>query len=113
VSAAEAFTGAEPGVQTRNGNGAFTGAEPGVLNGHRPSLPPPPEWWSEADEAEWQLLLYEFVGAAWAHRTCTACQQQQGWCEPLAECWAGLLEWREGRTLRAKATWLRACEVAQ
>ena len=89
---------------------AFTGPEPGALNG-RPSLPPPPSWWSPADEAEWQLLLYEFVGAAWAHRQCVACHAQQGWCEPLCECWEGMLVWREGRSLQAKAAWLRAREV--
>jgi hypothetical protein len=65
-------------------------------------------WWMDADEAELDLLVHEFVKAALRHfEGCAVCRTGWPWCEPLCEARVAVFEWREGRILRSKAEWLR------
>ena len=65
-------------------------------------------WWTEADEAELDLLVTEFVRAVFAHRRgCSVCAAGGPWCDVLRDAFEGLLEWRAGRILRSKGAWLR------
>jgi hypothetical protein len=68
-------------------------------------------WWTPADQAELDLLVFEFVHAAFRHReACSVCLTGGPWCLPLRDAWDGLIGWRDGRVLRSKAGWLRARE---
>jgi hypothetical protein len=65
-------------------------------------------WWTPADQAELDLLAFEFVRAARVHRLeCLICLAGGPWCPRLAEAFAAVLEWRDGRELRSRAAWLR------
>lgn len=76
-----------------------------------PLLAEQPWWWTPADAAELDLLVYEFVKAAFHHReACAICRAGGPWCDPLRDAFEGVLGWREGRELRSKATWLRRRE---
>jgi hypothetical protein len=71
-------------------------------------------WWTAADEAELRLLVHELVRAAWIHRDrCESCRAENRWCEPLAEAFDAVWDWRAGRILRSQAAWLRAREDEQ
>jgi hypothetical protein len=73
-----------------------------------------PPWWTAADWAELDLLVHELVAAGFAHRAnCSICRTGGRWCVAMAEALEVLLEWRHGRELRSKATWLRARQQAQ
>ena len=70
-------------------------------------------YWTEADQAEHDLLVYELIKVAHAHRVgCTICKTGGPWCAPLGEALEAVVEWRQGRILRSKAAWLRARETA-
>jgi hypothetical protein len=74
----------------------------------------PPPWWTEADQAELDLLAHEFVRAALIHRQrCSICSAGGLWCRPLREAGDGLLDWRCGRELRSRAVWLRGQQIAR
>ena len=68
-------------------------------------------WWTEADDAELDLLVHEFVRVVDIHRErCSICSANGHcgpWCAPLREALEGVVEWRAGRILRSKAQWLR------
>lgn len=65
-------------------------------------------WWTEADQAEFDLLLLEFVKAALRHREgCAICRGGGPWCDPLYEAFEILVDWRDCRILQSKADWLR------
>lgn len=65
-------------------------------------------YWTHADQAELDVLLHEFVKAAYLHRDhCSTCRGGGPWCLPLREALEGVLEWRRGRALRSRADWLR------
>jgi hypothetical protein len=71
-----------------------------------------PPWWTEADQAELDVLVNELVRAGFAHRAgCSICSARAGWCEAMRDALEGLVEWRRGRELRSKAAWLRAREM--
>lgn len=68
-----------------------------------------PQWWTPADQAELDVLLWDFTAGAFAHREqCSHCREGGPWCTPLVDAFEAVLEWREGRTLRTRATALRA-----
>lgn len=70
-------------------------------------------WWTEADAAELDVLVHEFVRVAFLHRNrCTECQKGGPWCERLRDAFEAVTEWRDYRDLRSKAEWLRAREAA-
>jgi hypothetical protein len=66
-----------------------------------------PIWWSEADQAELDVLIDALVGAAWAHKRCARCRELNSWCEPMREAFEALIEWRRSRGLRSRAEFLR------
>ena len=89
-------TGARAQAQRRSPTSART-------HGYTPAV------WTAADAAECQLLLDEFVDAAWIHQErCSVCSNGGPWCEPLAECFASLLAWRTWREHLTIVTRLRA-----
>jgi hypothetical protein len=66
-------------------------------------------YWSEADQSELDVLVFELVKAVHAHREgCSICRTGGPWCVPLVDGLEAVLDWREGRVLRSKAAWLRA-----
>lgn len=68
-------------------------------------------WWSEADEAEFNVLIHAFVDAGLAHHK-NCCGTTGPWCPPLREAFDAVVDWRTSRVLRSKAAWLRAREEA-
>jgi hypothetical protein len=70
-------------------------------------------WWTEADDAELDLLTAELVRVVFIHREhCATCRGERGvlYCDGIGEAIAAVLDWRDGRVLRSKAAWLRARE---
>jgi hypothetical protein len=67
-------------------------------------------WWTDADQAELNAILWEFVECARTHkRDCAACRTAMtGWCVPLAEAWDAVEGWIARRQLLSRAEWLRA-----
>ena len=66
-------------------------------------------WWSEADQAEQEVLLDELVALWFEHRQ--RCSSTP--CPALLAAAAELLEWRRRRLLRSRATSLRALQADQ
>jgi hypothetical protein len=62
-----------------------------------------------ADEAELDVLLWEFVGGVFDHRyRCSVCRQGGPWCPALEKALAIVVNFQRGLLLRSKARWLRA-----
>lgn len=59
-------------------------------------------YWTEADQADLDLLVHELIRQAWPHRG------EPGWDDAVCEAVEAILEWREARALRSKAAALRA-----
>jgi hypothetical protein len=77
---------------------------------------PTPLWWTEADDAELELLCFELCRAADVHREhCPVCRplNEGGWCPPLVEAFNELLAWRDSRALASRAGWLRGRQGAR
>jgi hypothetical protein len=72
-----------------------------------------PAWWTAADQAELDVVIWELVGAGFAHRDCARCQELNTWCPPMAEAAEAVLTWRRGRNLLSRAEHLRAREGAR
>jgi hypothetical protein len=72
-------------------------------------------WWTGADQAELNVLINALVDAAFVHRErCPVCiKEGSAFCKPLSAAIEVVLEWRTGRHLRSKATWLRVREQAR
>jgi len=69
-------------------------------------------YWSLADDAELDVLLHAFVQVRDRHLpTCAVCRERGPWCQRLRDSFDAVLEWREGRELRSKATYLRLREL--
>ncbi len=69
-------------------------------------------YWTAADGAELDVLAFEFVRVHALHvPACEECRQSGPWCKRLRDSFDAVLEWREGRALRSKATWLRRQEL--
>jgi hypothetical protein len=72
-------------------------------------------WWTPADTAELDVLIYEFVRLAWEHRreTCAACRAGAACDTYRGETKSALdeiLDWIQARSLRSRAEWLRTRE---
>jgi hypothetical protein len=68
-----------------------------------------PAWWTAADQADLDLLIFEFVKvAALHHERCSTCKAGAGWCPALSGACEELVEWRDGRMLASRATYLRS-----
>jgi hypothetical protein len=69
----------------------------------------PPPWWTEADQAELDLFIAEFVNTAWTHRErCPRCSAGGPWCDPLRRALQDVVDWRWLRALQGRAAYLRA-----
>jgi hypothetical protein len=72
-----------------------------------------PSYWTEADQAELDVLIDAFVKCVMDHTDgCAICSAGVPWCSALEECFQGILDWRRSRALRSKAVWLRAKRMA-
>jgi len=66
-----------------------------------------PEWWTDADAGELDVLVWEFTGAVEAHwPTCAECQAGP-WCTTLRDALEVVLAWKRGREFLSRAAWLR------
>ena len=69
---------------------------------------PVPPWWTSADQAELDVLAFEFTRAVLLHRgRCDTCRTGGPWCPILRAAFDVVLEWRYGRRLQSEAVWLR------
>jgi hypothetical protein len=67
-------------------------------------------YWTEADKAEYGLLIFEFVEAVRAHQEhCAICSRGPS-CAAIRDCFEGILRWRRRRELLSLAAHLRACQ---
>ena len=72
-------------------------------------------YWTEADAAELDVLIWELVKAVMIHRErCATCAGERGilYCAPVCEAIEAVIEWRNGRVVKSKAAWLRARQAA-
>ena len=74
-------------------------------------------YWTDADQAELDVLIWEFITRAERHRGCPDCERNEeiyghAWCEQLSAGLEVVLDWRRSRSLRSRATWLRAQQDA-
>lgn len=76
------------------------------------SLPQQP-WWTDADDAELDVLVDAFLQGLWRHKpACAACDTGQ-LCASSVAALEVVLSWRRSRVLRSQAAWLRAQEAAR
>jgi hypothetical protein len=74
----------------------------------QPSPAGPPPWWTDADQAELDCLLWELVDGVEAHRPqCASCAAGFPPCPHVQRAIAVVLEWRHRRGLLSRARWLR------
>ena len=66
-------------------------------------------WWTAADGAELDVLLYELVRGVSEHRErCARCAAGHPPCPSVRGAIQAVLYWREARALLSRAEWLRA-----
>lgn len=71
-------------------------------------------WWTDADQADLDLLTWEFVNAVQQHRErCPECAAGGPWCQPLVDAFQAVLDWRQGRILFSRAAFHRAHQDIQ
>ena len=69
-------------------------------------------WWTAADSAELDVLVLEFIRVHASHAAgCDVCRERGLWCDRLRAAFEAVLDWKYGRELRSKATWLRLREL--
>jgi hypothetical protein len=65
-------------------------------------------WWTPADQAELDLHLHELVERRSEHRLrCSVCTAGYPPCPFVCTEIERVIEWRDNRVLRSRATWLR------
>jgi len=65
--------------------------------------------WTEADDAELDVLVDELVNGIGEHRPqCASCAAGFPPCPHIRRAIEAVLEWRKARELRSRAEWLRA-----
>jgi hypothetical protein len=73
------------------------------------SVPERLPWWTDADQAEFDVLVLDFFEAAWLHRErCPVCSAGGPWCWPLRDVFDLLVLWARRRMLRTWAAYVRA-----
>lgn len=66
-------------------------------------------WWTEADEAEIDLVAYELVDAMKTHEeNCPECQAAGYGCTVIRDLLELAVRWRDKRLLETKAETIRA-----
>jgi len=74
-----------------------------------------PPYWSEADAAELDVLIYALVRSVLRHRdACAACAVAGSgtYCNKVDQAIGEVLGWQRFRALLSKAEWLRGREAA-
>jgi hypothetical protein len=69
-----------------------------------------PPWWTGADQAEFDVLVWELLRATSAHdERCEVCRSlPPGFsCPPLADAIEAVIDWHRGRRLLSRAEWHR------
>jgi hypothetical protein len=70
--------------------------------------------WTEADQAELDVLTWEFVDGAWNHRErCSVCSRGGPWCNGVRKAFELLLDWQRLRQLLTRAEALREHQDAK
>jgi len=66
-------------------------------------------WWTNADAAELDLLVFELAGGYHQHLVaCARCAMGYPPCPHVRRAIEAVLEWREARELRSRAEYLRS-----
>ena len=66
-------------------------------------------WWTEADQAELDVLLNAFIDGVYLHREkCAVCRNGGPWCDALRRGFEDVLDFRRSRAMLSKALYLRA-----
>ena len=69
-------------------------------------------WWTEADDAEIDIAVWELVSVAESHKGCEACagakSRGHNFCAPFTRAVEALCEWKERRSLLSRAEFYRA-----
>ena len=71
-----------------------------------------PAWWTAADDAELDVIVWDLVRAGFAHRDCLRCRELGAYCEPMRAAVEAVLDWRRARNLLSRAEHLRALQAA-
>jgi hypothetical protein len=73
--------------------------------------PEPPPWWTAADQAELEVLVWHLVEGLTEHKVkCPRCRAEleTGWpCPLVGEAIDAVLDWRRRRDLLSRAQYLR------
>lgn len=73
--------------------------------------PKTPWYWTRADDAELDLLLWQLVNDYFNHRdTCYNCATGYDRCDQVTEAVSEVVEWRDARALLSKAKAFRVFE---
>lgn len=74
----------------------------------------PAPWWTDADQAELEALVWELTAAVAEHRErCASCQAERRRepislpCPHVSSAIAVVVDWRDRRSLISRARWLR------
>jgi hypothetical protein len=71
-------------------------------------------WFTEADQAEIDLVAMALVDCAFTHREhCSRCRELGRFCPPLAGAFGAAVRWAETRALASKAEALRRRHVSE
>ncbi len=91
----------------------LTRADPPTRH-HRSQLPKLTDqpWWTDADQAELDALLGEWVDGAIEHKTRCAICASGDVCASVVDAWVIVWEFREQRIRVSKAQWLRLMNEA-
>ena len=73
---------------------------------------PAPAWWTDADQAELDVIVNKLVEATLAHRECARCRERPAWCPPMEAAFEAVLNWLRARRLLSRAEYLRARQKA-
>ena len=73
----------------------------------RPASTNPPAWWTDADDAELDLLVWEFIDGNHDHLpNCSA----EYVCPHLGQALTAILYWKHARELQSRAAYLRSAQ---
>jgi hypothetical protein len=74
-------------------------------------------WWSEADQAELEVAIYDFLSVVEDHKDCEACSEAKlvgrRFCEPIIKAIEALCDWKEKRDLLSRAEFYRSWRNAK
>lgn len=69
-------------------------------------------WWTEADDAELDLAVYDFLSTVETHKNCEACAAAKSvgrrFCAPILAAIEALCVWKQRRSLLSRAEFYRS-----